>query len=204
MLMGLRHPEVPTFPEFWAFPGGGVSPQDRKFSDDRIFLSGREEGASIVTLFRELAEETGFALDTGGEWMVVSDSIRKRLCTDNTAWAEAIDEGIFTIDEGLASLVTERTTPPLAPVRDTNRFYHIHFGRADIEPQQRRAADSRMERRVVPLLEPMRRSTTALGVRLEPRGKTFPLPRTTPLARLLQSPALSVAPSQHRCQPLVV
>ena len=111
MLMGLRHPEVPTFPEFWAFPGGGVSPHDRKFSDDRIFLAGREEGASIVTLFRELTEETGFVLDTGGEWIVVGDSIRKRLCGDNTAWAKAIDEGIFTIDEGLASLVTERTTP---------------------------------------------------------------------------------------------
>ena len=135
MLMGLRHPEVPTFPEFWAFPGGGVSPHDRKFSENRIFLAGREEGASIVTLFRELTEETGFALDTGGEWIVVGDSIRKRLCGDNTAWAKAIDEGIFTIDEGLASLVTERTTPPLAPVRYTNRFYHIHFGRADIEPK---------------------------------------------------------------------
>ena len=74
--MGLRHPEVPTFPEFWAFPGGGVSP---KIENLRVlgFLSGREDSASIVTLFRELTEETGFALDTGGEWMVVDDSIRK-------------------------------------------------------------------------------------------------------------------------------
>ena len=69
------------------------------------------DGASIVTLFRELTEETGFALDAGGEWMVVGDSIRERLCEDGTAWAKAIDEGIFTIDERLASLVTERTTP---------------------------------------------------------------------------------------------
>ena len=66
--------------------------------------------------------------------MVVGDSIRKRLCTDNTAWTEAIDEGIFTIDEGL--LPCHRTNhAPLAPVRYTNRFYHIHFGRADIEPK---------------------------------------------------------------------
>ena len=28
MLMGLRHPDVPTFPEFWSFPGGGVSKED--------------------------------------------------------------------------------------------------------------------------------------------------------------------------------
>jgi len=135
MLMGLRHPEVPTFPEFWAFPGGGVSPHDRKFASRWIFGADRVEGASIVTLFRELTEETGFALDAGGEWMVVGDSIRERLCEDGTAWAKAIDEGIFTIDERLASLVTERTTPPLAPVRYTNRFYHIHFGKAGIEPE---------------------------------------------------------------------
>ena len=64
-----------------------------------------------MTLFRELAEETGFVLDTGGEWMVVSDPIRKRLCTDNTAWAEAIDEGIFTIDERLASLSLNEPRP---------------------------------------------------------------------------------------------
>tara|TARA_B100000925_G_scaffold59325_1_gene39567 strand:- start:197 stop:1735 length:1539 start_codon:yes stop_codon:yes gene_type:complete len=135
MLMGLRHPEVPTFPEFWAFPGGGVSPQDRKFAGTRFFGAGREDGASIVALFRELTEETGFALDTSGEWMVVDDFIRKRVCTDDTAWSRGIDEGIFTIDEGLASLVTERTTPPLAPVRYTNRFYHIPFGKTSIEPK---------------------------------------------------------------------
>ena len=133
--MGLRHPEVPTFPEFWAFPGGGVSLHDRKFASRGIFGVDRVDGASIVTLFRELTEETGFALDAGGEWMVVGDSIRERLCEDGTAWAKAIDEGIFTIDERLASLVTERTTPPLAPVRYTNRFYHIHFGNAGIEPE---------------------------------------------------------------------
>ena len=43
--------------------------------------------------------------------MVVGDSIRKRLCTDNTAWTEAIDEGIFTIDEGLASLSPNEPRP---------------------------------------------------------------------------------------------
>ena len=111
MLMGLRHPEVPTFPEFWAFPGGGVSLHDRKFASRGIFGVDRVDGASIVTLFRELTEETGFALDAGGEWMVVGDSIRERLCEDGTAWAKAIDEGIFTIDERLASLSPSELRP---------------------------------------------------------------------------------------------
>ena len=87
-----------------------------------------------MTLFRELTEETGFALDTGGEWIVVGDSIRKRLCGDNTAWAKAIDEGIFTIDEGWLPW-SPNEPPPLAPVRYTNRIYHIHYGRAEIEPK---------------------------------------------------------------------
>ena len=43
MLMGLRHPEVPTFPEFWAFPGGVFPLKIENFR--RIgFLAGREEG----------------------------------------------------------------------------------------------------------------------------------------------------------------
>jgi glyoxylase-like metal-dependent hydrolase (beta-lactamase superfamily II) len=39
------------------------------------------------------------------------------------------------VDTSGASLVTERTTPPLAPVRYTNRFYHIHLGEYAPEPE---------------------------------------------------------------------
>ena len=93
----------------------------------RVGFFGGRVGASIVTLFRELTEETGFALDAGGEWMVVGDSIRKRLCEtarlgprqSTRAFLQLMRIGPWSPSEH----------PPLAPVRYTNRFYHIHFGK---------------------------------------------------------------------------
>ncbi|NDB64078.1 MAG: MBL fold metallo-hydrolase [Euryarchaeota archaeon] len=136
MLMGLRHPEVPTFPGFWAFPGGGVSRHDREYAEGEHSAVNEKDGAWLVALFRELTEETGFAFEADGQWGLVSDDLRDGLCNKGLIWAHAVEQGLFSVDFGLASLVTERTTPPLAPVRYTNRFYHIDFGNFALEPKQ--------------------------------------------------------------------
>ena len=69
--MGLRHPDVPTFPEFWAFPGGGVSKEDIEYAKKR---SGQGDDIqsmeSLVTLFREVVEETGLSKNEEGDWVI--------------------------------------------------------------------------------------------------------------------------------------
>ena len=136
ILMGLRHPDVPTFPEFWSFPGGGVSKEDieyaRKSSDHGDDNQSLE---SLVTLFREVVEETGLSKSEDGRWAIVPPHVRKKLTEGPGAWIEALAEGMIKMDASGASLVTERTTPPLAPVRYTNRFYHIHLGEDAPEPE---------------------------------------------------------------------
>lgn len=135
--MGLRHPDVPVFPEFWAFPGGGVSKDDVEYAKRAHGPNGDAQSMeSLVTLFREIVEETGFSKSESGEWVVVPPSLRKKLMEGAGAWIEALDNGIASMDASEASMVTERTTPPLAPVRYTNRFYHIHLGENSPEPEQ--------------------------------------------------------------------
>ena len=55
--MGLRHPDVPVFPEFWAFPGGGVSKDDVEYAKRAHGPNGDAQSMeSLVTLFREIVE----------------------------------------------------------------------------------------------------------------------------------------------------
>jgi glyoxylase-like metal-dependent hydrolase (beta-lactamase superfamily II)/8-oxo-dGTP pyrophosphatase MutT (NUDIX family) len=136
MLMGLRHPDVPTFPEFWAFPGGGVSKEDVEYARKRSGHGDDDQSLeSLVTLFREVVEETGLSKSKDGGWVIVPSHVRKKLIEGPGAWTAALAEGMIHVDTSGASLVTERTTPPLAPVRYTNRFYHIHLGEYAPEPE---------------------------------------------------------------------
>jgi glyoxylase-like metal-dependent hydrolase (beta-lactamase superfamily II)/8-oxo-dGTP pyrophosphatase MutT (NUDIX family) len=88
-----------------------------------------------VTLFREVVEETGLSKSKDGGWVIVPSHVRKKLIEGPGAWTEGLAEGMIHVDTSGASLVTERTTPPLAPVRYTNRFYHIHLGEYAPEPE---------------------------------------------------------------------
>ena len=134
--MGLRHPDVPTFPEFWAFPGGGVSKEDVEYARKRSGHGDDDQSLeSLVTLFREVVEETGLSKSKDRGWVIVPSHVRKKLIEGPGAWTEALAEGMIHVDTSGASLVTERTTPPLAPVRYTNRFYHIHLGEYAPEPE---------------------------------------------------------------------
>ena len=134
--MGLRHPDVPVFPEFWAFPGGGVSKEDIEYANRGLGIEGDIQSVeSLVTLFREVVEETGLSRNEAGEWAIVPRLLRETLMKSSEAWVEALEDGRIQMDASEASLVTQRTTPPLAPVRYTNRFYHIHLGEDGPDPE---------------------------------------------------------------------
>ena len=71
ILLCHRVAEVPAFPDFWAFPGGGVSRVDRTAADAHPkWFAGRQDRVSLITLLREMVEEIGIA--DGGLRMQVS------------------------------------------------------------------------------------------------------------------------------------
>ena len=72
ILLCHRVSEVPSFPDFWAFPGGGVSRVDRKVAEENpSWLAHTEEPVSTITLLRELVEEVGFSPDGKGSLELV-------------------------------------------------------------------------------------------------------------------------------------
>ena len=57
ILLCHRVSEVPSFPDFWAFPGGGVSRVDKRVAEENPdWLIDAEERISRITLLRELVE----------------------------------------------------------------------------------------------------------------------------------------------------
>ena len=69
ILLGHRVSEMPSFPDFWTFPGGGISKVDKKIADEYPdFLSemGTDRIATIA-LLRELVEEIGLTPDKNGK-----------------------------------------------------------------------------------------------------------------------------------------
>ena len=76
ILLCHRVSEVPAFPDFWAFPGGGVSRVDRQVAEENPdWLSHTEDPVSTITLLRELVEEVGFAPDGEGSLELVDENM---------------------------------------------------------------------------------------------------------------------------------
>ena len=58
ILLCHRVSEVPNFPDFWAFPGGGVSRVDRFTAETNpTWFSAREDRTSLIALLREMVEK---------------------------------------------------------------------------------------------------------------------------------------------------
>ena len=66
VLLGLRSPTMRAFPNYWAFPGGGVSRVDHAAVEAFPALAG-PEAASIACIMREMSEELGLAASGDGE-----------------------------------------------------------------------------------------------------------------------------------------
>ena len=116
---------VPAFPDYWAFPGGGVSRVDRstleahpEWFPDRD----EDERVALVALMREMVEEVGMVPSSSG-LEIISDNLRSKILGDKAAWHELANSGEIPIDDSGFSVISERTTPPLAPLRFRNHFF---------------------------------------------------------------------------------
>ena len=126
ILLCHRVSEVPSFPDFWAFPGGGISRVDREAAEDNpSWFSEREDRESLIALLREMLEEVGVAPDGSGEFLNVQVEIMDQVNENKSEWAKLVSEGTLSIDNFNPPLITQRTTPPVAPIRHKNRFYHV-------------------------------------------------------------------------------
>ncbi len=136
ILLCHRVSEVPSFPDFWAFPGGGISRVDREAAGNNpSWFSEREDRESLIALLREMLEEVGVAPDGSGGFQNVQVEIMDQVNENKSEWAKLVSEGTLSIDNFNPSLITQRTTPPVAPIRHRNRFYHVATGDASIEPK---------------------------------------------------------------------
>ena len=91
ILLCHRVSEVPAFPDFWAFPGGGVSRTDRRLSEENPdWLSNTHNPVTSITLLRELVEEIGFSPDGKGSLELVDEEIQEKICINKEEWGNFV------------------------------------------------------------------------------------------------------------------
>ncbi len=119
VLLGNRSESMPSFPGYWAFPGGGVSRVDSAASEVL--------GISIqhCTILREVVEELGLA-PLEGRLVSVEDDFRSMVVEDKSNWFPLALDGDIHCDVQGIRVISMRTTPPFSPMRFENTFLHIH------------------------------------------------------------------------------
>ena len=136
ILLGHRVSELPAFPDVWSFPGGGISRVDRAAAESHPeWLS--ERGADRISTFallREMVEELGVAPDGAGGFCEVGTEVRELVCGDKSGWLESMESGELTSDGFHCEMITERITPPQAPARFHNLFFHVPTGDPGVIP----------------------------------------------------------------------
>ena len=128
-----RVSSLPAFPDYWAFPGGGVSRVDQAALDSHPeWFPHRDasERAALVALLREMIEEVGIAPGEN-RLEIVDAALRTRILGDKAAWAIAVDAGEIPLNDDGFTVISERTTPPLAPLRFRNHFFTM---KCDVDP----------------------------------------------------------------------
>ena len=139
VLLGLRSPTMRAFPNYWAFPGGGVSRVDHAAVEALPALAG-PEAASIACIMREMSEELGLAASGDGAVLLRPDD-RQAIVDDKSKWLPLAQGGSFPVDRTRIRTLSHRITPPFGPVQFDNAFLHLHLGDAttvpdiDLEPQ---------------------------------------------------------------------
>lgn len=135
-----RVSQMPSFPDFWAFPGGGVTRYDRVAADDLSQLSPDEDGAALAALMREMVEEVGWTNSEEGI-VIVDNNVRDEVIENGENWYPSVKRGDLSANSKGFKIISIRTTPPLAPIRFTNRFFHLH----DSNPPEPRLPRGRSE-----------------------------------------------------------
>ena len=139
VLLGLRSPTMRAFPNYWAFPGGGVSSVDRAAAETLPELEGPEAPA-IACILREMSEEMGLVpAQTGVE--ALPKEARRAIVEDKKQWLPLASAGVFPVVRTDIRVLSHRITPPFGPVQFDNAFLHVHAGDwttvpdIDLEPQ---------------------------------------------------------------------
>ena len=139
VLLGLRSPTMRAFPNYWAFPGGGVSRVDHAAVEVLPALAG-PAAASIACIMREMSEELGLAASGDGAVLLHPDD-RQAVVDDKTQWLPLAQAGSFPVERTRIRTLSHRITPPFGPVQFDNAFLHLHLGDGatvpdiDLEPQ---------------------------------------------------------------------
>ena len=136
ILLGHRVSELPAFPDLWSFPGGSISRVDRRASQTHPeWLSQRgDDRLATFALLREMVEEIGIAPDGKGSFVEVSSGVRELICNDKSGWLEAMESGSLSVEDFHCEIITVRTTPPQAPARFHNLFFHVPIGESGVLP----------------------------------------------------------------------
>jgi ribonuclease/clavin/mitogillin len=139
VLLGLRSATMRAFPNYWAFPGGGVSSVDRLAVEALTSLKGPEAGA-VACILREMSEELGLA-PSGDSVVALEVADRQAIVDDKTQWLPLAQRGAFGVNREGIRVLSHRITPPFGPVQFDNAFLHFHAGdwntvpEIDLEPQ---------------------------------------------------------------------
>ena len=96
VLLGLRAKTMRAFPNYWAFPGGGVSSVDHAAVAALPQLAG-PQAASIACIMREMSEELGLAAHGQGAVAVEADA-RTAIVADKRQWLPLALEGSFPVE----------------------------------------------------------------------------------------------------------
>ena len=139
VLLGLRAKTMRAFPNYWAFPGGGVSSVDRAAVETLPALEG-PEAASIACIMREMSEELGLA-PSGTGVIALEPQARLAIVADKKQWLPLALDKAFPVERQRIRTLSHRITPPFGPVQFDNAFLHLHLGaweavpEIDLEPQ---------------------------------------------------------------------
>ena len=139
VLLGLRSTTMRAFPNYWAFPGGGISSVDRAAVESLVELEG-PEAAAVACILREMSEELGLVPTKNG---VKSLSMidRQAIVDDKKQWLPRASSKAFPVERSGIRILSHRITPPFGPVQFDNAFLHLHAGdwttvpEIDLEPQ---------------------------------------------------------------------
>ena len=136
ILLGHRVPELVSFPDYWAFPGGGICDEDRhsaKVLGGKLGVEGKYELACFA-LLREMVEEVGLSPDGKGNIIQVTPEVRELVCGDKAEWLRLVQDGSIKIEMFQCQMVTDRTTPPFSPRIFQNYFFHVPMGKSTVSP----------------------------------------------------------------------
>ena len=121
-------------PDSWVFPGGRVDPEDHLADFDRLCRGLSDERASEIlnveegglawwiAACRETLEEAGLLLASGPVAPELVAELRRRVCEDETVFADLLLEHDIALDVTAIEEVARFITPPGPPRRFDARF----------------------------------------------------------------------------------